>query len=74
MISEVAIRRAISINAHPAGKRGLKRIDYPRTNSVGLIPAQTIVRHVGYVSATECIITPVIHDHANGTINCTNCL
>lgn len=44
-------------------------ITYPRVNSVGLIPSQTIAResHGGKIYS-------VLHNHGNGTLNCVACL
>lgn len=79
MLSEVAIRRAIAINRHPAGKAGMRKIEaqYGYPNRVKPVTATThypTPNRVGihhsqtivrevYYTAAGTLRIPIIHAH-----------
>lgn len=73
-ITGTMIRRAIAINAHPAGKAGMQTAHYPTPNRVGIHPDQTVIREWFTTASGQTITVAVIHAHGNGRINCVNCL
>lgn len=90
MITAHAIRRAIAINAHPAGKAGMRKIEsqygypnrvFPVTRTAHYptpnrvgLVADQTIVNERYSTPTGAITVSVIHAHGNGTINCVNCL